>query len=177
MQEEGVNVILNQRPQVDVENKKIVFADGRELNAGYVLMAARGSPPATEFFPDHTVDEHGYVKVQPSLVMGETGNSTYAIGDIALVSGIKRAGAALRMGAMAAVNIFSTILAENGDIPEAKMLEWPEVPPMMALAVGKQAVTCGPTGITYGREAMQLNFGDDLGWTNTMKFLGIEQKS
>lgn len=92
----------------------------------------------------------------------------YAVGDVVRWSGIKRAGAALAMGRIAAVNIFAGfVAAEAGHKGPIDLVAFPEVPPMMALAVGNQAVAFGPgQGVTHGKESMQMLFGDDLGWSS-----------
>lgn len=43
------------------------------------------------------------------------------------------------------------------------------VPPMMGLAVGKQAVSYGPpdNSVSSGEDVMQMFFEDDLGLTST----------
>ena len=41
----------------------------------------------------------------------------------------------------------------------------PNVPPMIALAVGTQAIACGPGMLDAGEETMKMCFGDDLGFT------------
>lgn len=115
----------------------------------------------------------------------------FAVGDIAAWSGIKRCGAALHMGNTAAVNIHQLLLqshyassfpsnhlSTSNPIPEInlevkavkakfepKFQEWPEIPPMIAIAIGKQAVMWGKEdGTKCGEEEMQMMFQDDLGW-------------
>lgn len=70
------------------------------------------------------------------------------------------------MGCIAAVNIHQQMLQSAfGSIP--KFVEINEIPPMIALAVGKQAVLYGPReGTTWGEAEMEMMFGQDLGWTS-----------
>jgi len=177
LREEGVEVLLNERPSVDLDAKELVFADGREVNPGFVLMAASKCIPGTMYLPDSALDEEGYVRVSATLTLAseDSKNPThFAIGDIARVSGIKRAGAALRMGCVAAINIYAAMLAQEGLTEEPAYNDWPEVPPMIALAVGKQALTFGPgQGTKWGVDVMEQTFGDDLGWTFSLRYLNL----
>jgi NADH dehydrogenase FAD-containing subunit len=92
--------------------------------------------------------------------------SHFAVGDICAWSGIKRCGAAMAMGHIAAVNIHQQLhKAKFGTEP--KFVEFPEVPPMIALAIGKQAVVYGQgVGTTWGEDLMKMFFGEDLGFTS-----------
>lgn len=100
----------------------------------------------------------------------------FAVGDIAAWSGIKRAGAALAMGKVAAVNLYSTLLSREKPDRTLELTEFPEVPPMMALAVGTQAISYGPTqGVLSGEDQMELLFQGDLGWESTIKYLGLTE--
>lgn len=93
----------------------------------------------------------------------------FAAGDICLWSGIKRAGPAMVMGHVAAGNIFNAILKEEDPDIEVKPEVFPEVAPMMALAIGEAAVTYHPDrGVLWGPERLQLVFGKDLGWASTL---------
>jgi hypothetical protein len=119
------------------------------------------------------------------------GTNHFGVGDIAAWSGIKRCGAALHMGNAAAINIHQFLLkahyasllpSENlttsSQIPEGnleskearenfvpKFQEWPEVPPMIAIAIGKQAALWDKEDRTKcGEEEMQMMFQNDLGW-------------
>lgn len=90
----------------------------------------------------------------------------FAVGDIAAWSGIKRCGAAMYMGHNAAVNIHQQLRQKHfGKVP--KFIEIPEVPPMIALAVGNKAVLYGSEdGTTWGEDKMEMMFGNDLGFTS-----------
>lgn len=77
----------------------------------------------------------------------------------------------MAMGHISAVNIHQQLLkAKFGTEP--KFVEFPEVPPMIALAVGKQAVAYGEAdGTTWGEELMKVFFGDDLGFSSKLFFV------
>jgi len=133
--------------------------------------------PSTTYLPDSALDEKGYVNVSANLTLASKDPqrpSHFAIGDIARVSGLKRAGAALRMGCVAAINVYAAMLSQEGLINEPIYNDWPEVPPVIALAVGKQALTYGPGQVTsWGVEVMQQTFGDDLSWSFTLRYLNL----
>jgi NADH dehydrogenase FAD-containing subunit len=99
----------------------------------------------------------------PSPTITNTQNH-FAVGDIASWSGIKRCGAAMAMGHIAAVNIHQQLLQQStGKL--AKFLEFPHVSPMIALAVGKEAVMYGEeSGTTCGKAEMEMMFGQNLGF-------------
>lgn len=87
----------------------------------------------------------------------------FVAGDIARWSGIRRCGTAMHMGHFVAHNIHQTMLQElHGDQPIWKQLD--DIPPMMAIAVGNQAVAYHPSeGTTFGVQVLRSSFGDDLG--------------
>jgi hypothetical protein len=70
------------------------------------------------------------------------------------------------MGHYAAVNVHQHILSSlYGTTP--KYMHWPEYPPMIALAIGKQSIMYAPAaGIKSGEEVTNSMFGDDLGLTS-----------
>jgi hypothetical protein len=93
-----------------------------------------------------------------------------AAGDAALWSGIKRCGAAMHHGTMAACNIHQHILSQltNG-AHKPTYIELEEVPPMIGLAVGKKAVAYGPgMGTIAGEDVMEIYFKDDLGFSSKL---------
>lgn len=70
------------------------------------------------------------------------------------------------MGYTAAVNIHQQLLQQNFNTTP-KFVPISEIPPMIALAVGKKAVLYGPEeGMTWGEDKMEMMFGEDLGWTS-----------
>jgi hypothetical protein len=72
----------------------------------------------------------------------------------------------MHMGMLAAVNIHQLFeQSKFGSVPEFMQLE--EIPPMIGLAVGKQAVGYWPGGgTTSGEDVMDTYFGKDLGLTS-----------
>jgi hypothetical protein len=90
----------------------------------------------------------------------------FAIGDIAQWSGIKRCGAAMHMGYLAAHNIHQLMQQRLKNV-EPDFVELEEVPPMIGLAVGKKAVAYWPeAGMTSGEDVLKTFFGDDLGFSS-----------
>ncbi|KIX08832.1 uncharacterized protein Z518_03489 [Rhinocladiella mackenziei CBS 650.93] len=174
LHEAGVETIMNQRV-LDTETSrrddgtivsKLRLANGTTITAGQVIHAISKSSPSTTYLPKAALDEEGYVKVAPSLnFLPDMPNSQYhfAVGDIAKWSGIKRCGAAMHMGQYAAQNIHQLMLKQvQGTKP--KFMELDEIPPMIGIAIGKQAVAYYPgDGTTFGEDMMQKLFGDDLG--------------
>lgn len=75
----------------------------------------------------------------------------------------------MHQGLYTATNIHQKILANLRKItPVYKELDL-DIPPMMGLAVGKQAVSYGPPDnkVSSGEDVMQMFFGNDLGLTST----------
>ncbi|TAQ90088.1 hypothetical protein B7494_g1607 [Chlorociboria aeruginascens] len=182
LRESGVEVILGHRVTDTslIEEKngsptyKVTLSDGTQLLAGQVTSAISRSIPSTTYLPGQALDPEGYIKVDPRLNLAAGApNAEYhfAVGDIALWSGIKRCGAAMAMGHNAAINIHQRMV-EKMTGKEPNFVEFPEVPPMIALAIGKQAVLYGPEGdTTSGEDAMEMMFGNDLGLKSMMPFL------
>ncbi|KAL3419508.1 hypothetical protein PVAG01_09730 [Phlyctema vagabunda] len=182
LQEAGVEVILGQRVQETIPVAsadgsplfKLVLADGTSLTASKVIKAVSSSIPSTSYLPATALDNEGYVKVSPRMEFKSdlpNASSHFAVGDIASWSGIKRCGAAMAMGKLAAVNIHQQLL-QKATGKEPKYLEFPEVPPMIAIAVGKKAVLYGPEdGTTCSEANMKMMFGDDLGFTSKLSIL------
>ncbi|KKY25846.1 putative fad binding protein [Diplodia seriata] len=178
LEEMGVEIVLGQRANVATENgsSKITLTDGRTINAGYVFPATSRYSPNTECLPRDAVDEDGYVKVTSRMTLKDVSNADrhFAAGDICHWSGIKRAGPAMVMGHIAAANIFNAILKKDDPDVKVEVAEFPEVAPMMALAIGSAAITYHPSkGVLWGPERLTEVFGHDLGWANTLRFLGL----
>lgn len=92
----------------------------------------------------------------------------FAIGDIAQWSGIKRCGAAMHMGYLAAHNIHQLMQQRLKNV-EPEFVKLDEVPPMIGLAVGKKAVAYWPEGgVTSGEDVLKNFFGDDLGFSSKL---------
>jgi hypothetical protein len=100
----------------------------------------------------------------------------FAIGDIALRPGIKRCGGAMAMGRVASLNLFCSLLREEDATFDFKYATMgrpanapANAPARIAIAVGKQAIWNGPTGIKWGVDEMDYCFGPDLGWTSMFR--------
>ncbi len=75
------------------------------------------------------------------------------------------------MGYQAAFNIHQQILQTQSH-KAPKFEEFPEVPPMIIVAVGEQAIAYGPEGMKWGKELMKICFGDDL-WLSSKFHVSI----
>ncbi|RYP39888.1 hypothetical protein DL767_002007 [Monosporascus sp. MG133] len=172
--ENGVELLLNHR----LADSKVVkddagrdvyevkFTNGHRMVASEVVMAISRSIPSTAFLPQEALNEDGLVNVQPTMQFPDNvpnAASHFASGDIINWSGIKRCGAAMHEGQLAALNIHQLMLQQLlGKEPEFNLLA--EIPPMIGLAVGKTALSCGPSGLSHGPQVMELFFEDDLGF-------------
>ncbi|CZR68822.1 related to pyridine nucleotide-disulphide oxidoreductase AMID-like [Phialocephala subalpina] len=184
LREGGVDLILSRRVNeiipINKEDEKPLFdltlSDGSVLKAGHVISAISHGIPSTSFLPPSSLNEHGYVNISSTLNFKSTAPnhlSHFAVGDIANWSGIKRCGAAMAMGHIAATNVYQQLLQKKFG-SEPKFAEFPEVPPMIALAVGKQAVLYGEKeGTTWGEDKMDMMFGSDLGWSICWNYLRL----
>lgn len=74
LREDGIDVILGQRVvntvAIDSEGEtrvwRLTLSDGREMTTGHVLSAVSRCIPTSTYLPEETLDEQGYVKVQPT---------------------------------------------------------------------------------------------------------------
>lgn len=77
----------------------------------------------------------------------------------------------MAMGTVVATNIHKSILHQIFGTDPSPFKEYPEVEPMIALAIGEQAVMYSPQeGTTWGEDKMEMMFGDDLGWSSELIF-------
>ncbi|KAG7106735.1 Oxidoreductase OXR1 like protein [Verticillium longisporum] len=187
--EAGVEVLLNHRvaearkldvPEGSRVRYEVEFTSGEKRFASEVIMAVSRPVPSTGYLPAETLDEEGYAKVDSSLFLEGVSNSDFHLvaGDACKWEGIKRAGGAMHMGHMAAINAHQRMIAilakEKGQEhePEFKALE--AFPPAIGLAVGKKAVAYGPDmGTIHGEEVMEAYFRDDLGFTICYNWMGL----
>ncbi|EEY16943.1 conserved hypothetical protein [Verticillium alfalfae VaMs.102] len=187
--EAGVEVLLNHRvaetrkldvPEGSRTRYEVEFTSGEKRFASEVIMAVSRPVPSTGYLPAETLDEEGYAKVDSSLFLEGVSNSDFHLvaGDACKWEGIKRAGGAMHMGHMAAINAHQRMIAilakEKGQEhkPEFKVLE--AFPPAIGLAVGKKAVAYGPDmGTIHGEEVMEAYFRDDLGFTICYNWMGL----
>ncbi|RMD41967.1 hypothetical protein DV735_g3163, partial [Chaetothyriales sp. CBS 134920] len=168
----GVAVILNQRVLqiTDTKNvqgqtgKELTLQDGSKLIADHVMPAITKNVPATSYLPESVLDKEGMVKINSLLRFVDQGNDPYhlAAGDLVAWSGIKRCGRAQGMGARAAQNIYQHILSERHNI-QSNYTEYQPISPVIALAVGNQAVVYDSKGTRCSEEQMKHFFGTDLG--------------
>lgn len=86
----------------------------------------------------------------------------FAVGDMILWTGIKRCGAAMYEGGIAANNIHQQVLHELYHI-EPKYEQLSRFGPSIAMAVGNTAVSwSAEDGVKHGAEVMQHYFENDL---------------
>ncbi|PGH36457.1 hypothetical protein GX50_00642 [[Emmonsia] crescens] len=154
----------------------LTLADGRTVKAGYVINAISKYSPTTTYLPSPVLDKEGYVKVNSALsFLDDVPNAKYhfAAGDITLLPGIKRAGRAMHQGHYVGMNIYQRMLSDRlGTTP--KFSEMMDLPPSMALAVGKNAVSYGgPQGVLSGNEIAKMFFEDDLGFAICWNYLKL----
>ncbi|KAM3424640.1 hypothetical protein BST61_g6628 [Cercospora zeina] len=189
LRETGVDVILGRgrvTSTTPIPNDSgrplynLTLADGTTLKASHVINAVSHPQPTASYLPSSFLDPStNLIKISPLLrFLPESHSHTahhLALGDIALWSGIKRCGGALAMGYHASQAVFEQILHERYGTTR-KLAEWPEVPPMIALVVGKKAVVYDPNeGTRSGEEEMELFFGEDLGWKGCWNHLKLSE--
>ena len=158
--------------------QKLVLGDGTSIIASHVINAVSNQVSTSSYLPKTSLDEDGLVKITPLLRFlngAENDEHHLAIGDIVKWSGIKRCGGAMAMGYHASVLVFEQILYERDQV-ERKLAEWPETPPMIALAVGKKAVVYDPVGGTRsGEDQMEIFFAKDLGFKGCWDHLKLSE--
>ena len=179
--EQGVEPVLNERvvsytPDNAEDNGfTVTLKSGKTLRAGKVTWAISHQRPTSTYLPKEALNEHGLIAITSNLnFSGDVPNAAYhfAAGDLAQWSGIKRCGAAMAMGHNVVVNIHQMMLAaERGEA--AKLHDYPEVPPMIALACGKKAATYYMGDTQAGEEQLKAAFGDDLGLSICWKYMGL----
>jgi hypothetical protein len=71
LQEEGVEVVLNQRPIINTDekgNQILRFKDGTETRPGFIFDATTKWVPITAYLPAEALNDEGYVKIQAKFV-------------------------------------------------------------------------------------------------------------
>ncbi|KAL7626133.1 hypothetical protein AAE478_002903 [Parahypoxylon ruwenzoriense] len=191
-QQTGVEVLLNHRllrstpvsatpgaPAV----YEVEFENGHRLTATHVIKAVSRSEPTTSYLPAGALSADKYVEIRPTLQLrpGDAvanADAHFAVGDVVHWSGIKRCGSAMHQGRFAGLNIHQLMVRElQGGDAEPALNEIAPVPPMMGLAVGKNALSYGGEGMKYGRQIMEWFFEDDLGFRicwDHLRLSGIE---
>ncbi|EHK99536.1 putative Apoptosis-inducing factor like protein A [Glarea lozoyensis 74030] len=182
LREQGVEVVLGQRVESSVEVEegkyKLRLSNGNERTAGFVIWAISKQHPSTDYLPKEVHNsESGLVVIKDTLHFNAPGpfsTNHFAIGDLVQWSGIKRCGAAMHMGFLAANNIYQEILVSRGVKKEPTYLTYPEVPAMIALACGKQAISYSvEDGAKVGEDIMEVFFNDDLGFMICWNYLQL----
>ncbi|KAL7948202.1 hypothetical protein V8C42DRAFT_244780 [Trichoderma barbatum] len=175
VKEAGVDVLMSHRlassTKVDSSDGsskyEVEFTNGHRMAASIVIMALSNSISTASYLPSSATDDEGLVKILSNMSFEpSTPNaaSHFCAGDVAKWSGIKRCGAAMHGGHYVAYNIHQSVLQQIAQ-HKPKFQELQEIPPMIGLAVGKNAVAYGPdVGVVTGPEVMEAYFRDDLGW-------------
>ncbi|KAI1410576.1 FAD/NAD(P)-binding domain-containing protein [Hypoxylon sp. FL1857] len=171
----GVEVLLNHRlkSQTPVKNEdgteviEVEFENGHKMTASQVIMAISRCEPSTTYLPSDALSEDRYVNIRPTLQLlsDKVANAEahFAVGDLIHWSGIKRCGSAMHQGRFAGLNIHQLMLRDmQGKEPVFNQLA--EVPPMIGLAVGKNALSYGGEGMKHGKQIMEWFFEEDLGF-------------
>lgn len=182
LEEEGINLVLGSRASItELPNGQfsVELANGDTITADFVIDSTKKGIPTTDILPAECLNEDKEIMVHQSLMFKDhiaNASSHFGVGDVIAWSGIKRAGSATVMGQTAAQNIYSDIL--NSELPpSAEKFTTTELPAWAAvigLAVGKQCLTYDPSnGIKYGVQVMKDYFGEDLGWSGNLKYLGL----
>lgn len=182
LEEEGVNLVLGNRASITELPSgqfSVELASGDIITADFVIDSTKKGVPTTDVLPAECLNEDKEIMVHQSLMFkGNIANSSshFGVGDVIAWSGIKRAGSATVMGQTAAQNIYSAILNSELSPSEEKYVttELPAWAAVIGLAVGKQCLTYDPSnGIKYGVQVMKDYFGEDLGWSGNLKYLGL----
>lgn len=167
----GVEVCMSRRvmaeePLVHADGTgltKLVLDNGDSLVADDVMWAVGRTQPNTDFLPQESVVDNGLVKIRSTMsfpVNIPNADHHFAVGDLVHWPGIKRVGSALVMGRYAATNILRRMAGKE----DAELEHFPEVPGMLVLAVGKEAVAYSPAGgLKWGVDTLQGSFEGDLG--------------
>ncbi|KAI1098181.1 FAD/NAD(P)-binding domain-containing protein [Jackrogersella minutella] len=171
----GVEVLLNHRlksktpvkNESGVEVYEVEFENGHKMVASQVVMAISRSEPTSTYLPTEALNEDRFVNIRPTLQWSSENipgaASHFAVGDLINWSGIKRCGGAMHQGRFAGYNIHQLMLQDiQGKDPVFN--EIAEVPPMIGLAVGKNALSYGGEGMQHGKQVMEWFFEEDLGF-------------
>lgn len=181
LREAGVDVLLFRRLErsedtIDAQGHgcvRIHFSTGDTVLADHVVMAmSKPVPTALGMLPASVLDDEGYVYITANLaVSSDPTGSHFAVGDVVRWSGIKRCGGAMHMGYLAANNIYQRMQQRLRPEKEVNDLKLDEIPPMIGLAVGRNAVAYWPeAGMTFGEDVMKAFFGADLGFMSEFFF-------
>ncbi|KAI1760841.1 FAD/NAD(P)-binding domain-containing protein [Hypoxylon sp. FL1150] len=175
-QQAGVEVLLNHRLKSSTRVVKddgtavheVEFENGHKMLASTVVMAISRSTPSTDYLPAESLAGDGRVNVRPTLQLASdkvaNADAHFAVGDLINWSGIKRCGGAMHQGHYAGLNIHQLILQDMHGGREPAFSTISPVPPMIGLAVGKNALSYGGEGMKHGKQVMKVFFEEDLGF-------------
>lgn len=189
VREAGVELLLGKRVAGAREVRReggeeavteLRFTDGERMEASVVIMAVSRPVPSTGFLPREALDAEGLVRVRASMQFPAgvpNADDHFGAGDAIRWSGIKRCGAAMHTGYYAAHNIHELMLEKlRGAAP--RLLELGEVPPMMALAVGKKAISYTPAqGVASGEDQLHAYFRDDIAFDICWRSLKLGEEN
>ncbi|OAA68086.1 Pyridine nucleotide-disulfide oxidoreductase, NAD-binding domain protein [Niveomyces insectorum RCEF 264] len=184
LQKGGVDVLLDHRLETtrllsndgdgngngnssgDTPVHEVTFTNGHTLRTNAVVRAMSQSVPSTQFLPPAALDAAGYLRIRPNLFFPADvphADSALGVGDLVAWSGIKRCGGAMHHGALAAWNVHQRMRQlRHGTAPVFQALE--KTPPMIALALGKEALAFGgEDGVKTGTDIAEHFFQDDVG--------------
>ncbi|KAF4769985.1 hypothetical protein HAV15_011638 [Penicillium sp. str.  len=182
LKEEGVEVILCERPTITAlpdQTSRIETNHAKQMNAGHVFWATSQKAPSTGFLPKSLLREDGSIMVDAQVIGHHLSfGHIYATGDVTERHSIRIGGGAMVEGSVAAVNIYSSLMATR-DIGFPLVLErCPQVYrlPRMALSIGKNIVCYQGENapVETGQKLGELCFGQDLGWQKMLNTLGLE---
>ncbi|KAI4647083.1 uncharacterized protein J4E78_009058 [Alternaria triticimaculans] len=182
LEEEGVKLVLGSRASITEQPNgqfTVTLANNDTITADFVIDSTKKGTPTTGVLPTECLNEDKEIMVHQSLMFKDNipnASSHFGVGDVIAWTGIKRAGSATVMGQAAAQNIYSAILNSElaPSIEQYTQTELPAWDAVIGLAVGKQCLTYDPkNGIKYGVEVMKNYFGDDLGWSASLKYMGL----
>ncbi|PSR74223.1 hypothetical protein BD289DRAFT_380025, partial [Coniella lustricola] len=173
----GTREIVNNKTQTLTQ---VTLTNGHTILASAVIKAISHSRPSTSFLPCSALDPAtGLIRAQPNLMFPDDGAvlpnaaSHFAVGDAVRWSGIKRCGAAMHFGYIAAHNIHEKTNKRSKRY-EPAFKELGEIPPMIGLAVGKKAMSYSPgQGVAAGEDVMKAYFGDDLGFDICWRYMKL----
>lgn len=181
-----VDVILNSRVQevkqisANPPLYSVLLSTGRSVETSCAISGiSHQHPTGSEFLPTGAVDETGLVHINANLSIKTLPDGHFCAGDAVKWSGIKRAGAAMWMGYLAAHNIFQRILVARGELKaeEVQDKKLDPIPPMMGLAVGNEAVEYREgQPVRAGEDVRKYLFGDDLGWSICWNYMKLGEK-
>lgn len=191
LRECGVEVVLGKRmiqtetpsDTGEIQVRHVLLSDGSTIPADVVIQATSSAVPSTSFLPNDSLDENGFVKINPTTQWqsssGPNSSSHFAIGDIAARSGIKLAASANNMGKITAFNIMTLLSASekgiNSQEVEKHLMRLPPPRISLKLVLGETAVAYLPDkgGLRWGKEVKERVFGNDMALSRALSSLGL----